>query len=52
MRKIEGLHLAGKKVAVEWYYENDDDDMKDQGEIYQAIMKVPIKLIGIEEFKF
>ncbi len=52
MRKVEALHLAGKKVNVEWYYENDDDDMKDQGEIYQSIMKVPIKLIGIEEFKF
>jgi SiaC family regulatory phosphoprotein len=38
------------KVVIEWYYENDDEDMLEAGEDYEAIIHVPFKKIGVEQF--
>lgn len=51
-RKIEQLHKSGKEVKVEWYYEKDDFDMKEEGETFAEISGLPIDMIGIEEFDF
>ena len=42
--KLEKLHINGNKVVVNWFYEEDDDDMKEAGENYQSIVSVPIQL--------
>lgn len=36
-------------LLVHWYYEEDDEDMLEAGEDYQAIIKVPFKMIQLEE---
>ena len=51
-RKFEELHNKGNKISVNWYYENDDTDLKEEGELFQELVKVPINMVGIEEFEF
>lgn len=46
-RKLEGLNSHGS-VAIRWFYDEEDEDMKEVGEDYQALLKVPISLIAIE----
>lgn len=41
LRKLEKLHINGNKVVVNWFYEEDDEDMKEAGENYQRIVSVP-----------
>ncbi len=51
-KKIEKLHLQGNKVVVNWYFEDDDPDMQEQGEIFAEITKVPINHVPVKEFEF
>lgn len=39
------------KVTIHWYYEQDDEDMLEAGEDYEAIINVPFKMIEVEEPK-
>lgn len=48
-KKLEGIAKAGHQVIINWYYEEDDEDMLEAGEDYQSIIKVPFKMIEIEE---
>lgn len=47
-KKLEGIHKSGKEVVINWHYEEDDEDMLEAGEDYQAIIKVPFKMIEVE----
>jgi hypothetical protein len=49
LTKLEEFYASGIKVTVLWFYNTDDDDIQSEGEIYQMLKKVPIKLVGIEE---
>ena len=49
-KKLEGIHnVDNSEVAINWYYEEDDEDMLEAGEDYQAIINVPFKMIEMEE---
>jgi hypothetical protein len=37
----------GKSVNILWYYEEDDEDMKDIGEEYADIIQIPFEIIKI-----
>lgn len=43
------LEAFKNKVTVHWYYEQDDEDMLEAGEDYEAIISVPFKMIEVEE---
>lgn len=43
-KHLEKLHLSGKGVKVEWFYEQDDDEIKDSGEDYQDIFDIPFEI--------
>lgn len=43
------LESISKEVQVNWYYEEDDEDMLEAGEDYDAIINLPFKMIEIEE---
>jgi len=46
-RKMEKLHAGGKStVAINWRYQDIDDDMLEAGEGFQSITKVPFNLIS------
>lgn len=47
-KKLEGIHKSGKEVVINWHYEEDDEDMLEAGEDYEAIIKVPFKMIEVE----
>ncbi len=51
-RKFEGLAASGHQVKVNWYYELDDIDLKEEGETFSQLLKVPVELIGVDEFDF
>lgn len=46
-KKLEGINKGGSKVVINWYYEEDDEDMLEAGEDYQAIINVPFKMVQV-----
>jgi len=44
-RKFENLFKSGGKVSIQWYYEQEDEDMQESGEDFRDILKVPVELI-------
>lgn len=46
-KKLETL--SNTKMTINWYYEEDDEDMLEAGEDYQAIISIPFKMIQVEE---
>jgi hypothetical protein len=48
-KKLEEAKKNGKDITVNWYYEEDDEDMLEAGEDYQAIIDIPFKMIEVEE---
>lgn len=48
-KKLEALNGKGTDVKVNWYFEEDDEDMEEAGEDYQAIISLPFQMIEVEE---
>lgn len=48
-KKLEKINGAKTEVSVNWYFEEDDEDMEEAGEDYQAIIKLPFKMIEVDE---
>ncbi|MGV3630097.1 MAG: DUF1987 domain-containing protein [Bacteroidota bacterium] len=48
-KKLEGINGKGTEVHINWYFEEDDEDMEEAGEDYQAIISLPFKIIEVEE---
>lgn len=48
-KKLEKLNGQSTEVSVNWYYEVEDEDMEEAGEDYQAIVRLPFKMIEVEE---
>jgi hypothetical protein len=46
-KKLEAIHKTKNEVEVNWYYEEDDEDMLEAGEDYESIIRVPFKMIEI-----
>lgn len=42
---FEPLQLEGKKVVFNWYYNQFDDDMRDEGEEFARLTDLPINII-------
>ena len=47
-KKLEELKEGTKDIAVSWYFEEDDEDMEEAGQDFQAIINVPMELISVE----
>jgi hypothetical protein len=43
--KFKDMLDAGHKVSIDWYYQEDDEDMQDAGEDYADIVEVPFNFI-------
>ena len=48
-KKLVSINNKGSQVLVNWHYEEDDEDMLEAGEDYQAIINVPFKMDQISE---
>ncbi|MCK5846716.1 MAG: DUF1987 domain-containing protein [Bacteroidales bacterium] len=49
LKKLKVLLNDGKEVLVEWYYEEDDEEMMETGEDYEDVSGLPFKIISFEE---
>ncbi len=49
-KKLESIKRAGKEVIVKWHYEEDDEDMLEAGEDYDAIIDLDFEMIKVAEF--
>ena len=47
-KKLEAIN-SKTEITINWYYEEDDEDMLEAGEDYEAIINIPFKMIEIEE---
>jgi len=45
LKKFEKLFKSGKEVLVQWFYEQEDEDMQESGEDFREILKIPFELI-------
>ncbi len=45
---FETLDVSKNKVLVEWYYEQDDEEIMDSGEDYKDIVDIPFEIKMIE----
>lgn len=48
-KKMEVMSKSGNEIIINWYYEEDDEDMLEAGEDYQSIINVPFKMIEMQE---
>ncbi len=48
-KKLEAIQKGKQDVIINWYYEEDDEDMLEAGEDYESIIRVPFKMIEIVE---
>jgi hypothetical protein len=48
-KKLELIYKKGSRVQINWYYEEDDEDMFEAGEDYQSIINIPFSMIELEE---
>lgn len=48
-KKLEAINKGKSDVIINWYYEEDDEDMLEAGEDYESIIRVPFKMIEIVE---
>jgi len=48
-RKLEKVMQGGNSVRINWFYEEDDEDMEESGEDFQEIIDIPITMNMIEE---
>ena len=46
-KKLESIHKSNHEVVINWYYEEDDEDMLEAGEDYESIIRIPFKMIEI-----
>ena len=46
-KKLETIKKARNEVVINWYYEEDDEDMLEAGEDYESIIRIPFKMIEV-----
>lgn len=51
-KKFQEMHKAGKGIEVNWYYEEDDPDIQEQGEIFRDLVNIPVNMKPVKEFDF
>ncbi|NNM95425.1 MAG: DUF1987 domain-containing protein [Bacteroidia bacterium] len=48
LKRLESIHRQGNQVIINWYYEEDDEDMREAGEDYQAIVNLAFNMQQVE----
>lgn len=49
-KRLSKLDELGKKLVINWYYEEDDEDMMEAGEDYADLLDLEFNFLEIEEF--
>lgn len=48
-KKLEDICKLNHSVVINWYYEEDDEDMLEAGEDYESIIRVPFKMVEVTQ---
>lgn len=48
-KRFERIYLADREVLIKWYCENGDENMRDAGRDFKAILQVPFEIIEVDE---
>jgi hypothetical protein len=51
-KKLEAIHKAKNEVEVNWYYEEDDEDMLEAGEDYESVIPKTKEAVSSEAASF
>ena len=46
-KKLEAIHKANQGVTINWFYDEDDEDMLEAGQDYESIIRIPFKMIEV-----
>ena len=46
-KALNPLHKESKDVVVNWFYEDDDEDIYEAGENYESITGLPFRMVAI-----
>ena len=49
-KRLSKIEEAGKDLIINWYYEEDDEDMMEAGEDYADLLDLEFNFLEIEEF--
>ncbi len=49
MKIFNKIYKAGYNVAINWYYEKDDEEMLEAGSDYESILKLPFNMVECED---
>jgi len=49
LRKLEKIYTDGNDVTLEWHYDVEDDDMRESGEDFKEILKLPVKMVPFKD---
>jgi hypothetical protein len=48
-RKLEKIQMEGHDFTINWYYDEEDEDMQESGEDFKGIIKMPFQMIQNKE---
>lgn len=48
IKKIESIRLQNKKYIINWYYDEDDEDILDKGEYISCVLDIPFNFLKIQ----
>lgn len=48
-KKLSKIEQSGKNVVINWFYEEDDDDMMEAGEDYSDLLDLDFNFMEIED---
>jgi len=51
IRILEKVYDQQGNLVINWYYEDDDDNMKDIGHIFESLTSIPFNILPSEERK-
>jgi len=51
LKKLSHFYQNGTDIKVHWFYETDDEDMKEAGEQMSDIIKMPFKFFESNDLK-
>ena len=46
-KKLEAIQRSTEGVTINWFYDEDDEDMLEAGQDYESIIKIPFKMIEV-----
>jgi hypothetical protein len=45
LKSLSTIQKSGSTIVINWYYEEDDEDMLESGDNYQEIVNLPFNMI-------